>query len=260
MEAKDIYISLDEAREEIKKRWGNTELKKAVENELEDNLIHKFNKKMRAVLWRQLQSPDTGFTFFEQCAHFINSEPLALEYIGDKFVTVNDEKKEMGRLHLFLEDGFRARVNIIDFVSNENKPIKDIITTTGESLVDFYHKVTKVSEYKVELQDLTDWCNKIGTAADYYYPFLLHFVAHGVLFETFLSGEGDYYSDFTEKIVIPNILKIREKFGLKPLIVKLYPEDQDSKEDFYWWSFPPHVNEYLIRYAEAHNLLFNKFK
>jgi hypothetical protein len=260
MEGQNIHISLDEAREEIKKRWDNTDLKKAIEEELGTNLIAKFNKKRRAVLWRQLQSPDTGFTFFNQCAHFINSEPLAFEYLGDKFVSVNDEKKEMGRLHLFLDSGFRARVNIIDFVSNENKPISGIRTITNELLVDFYHSLLEISKYKVNLQDLTGWCNGIGSAEDYYYPFLLHFVAHGVLFETFLSGKGDYYSGFTENIVFPCIQSIEKKFGLKPLVVKLYPEDQDSKEDFYWWSFPPHVNEHLIKYAESHNLVFNKFK
>ena len=37
------YFSLDEAREEIKKRWNDVELKKKVEEELGKNFIPFFN-------------------------------------------------------------------------------------------------------------------------------------------------------------------------------------------------------------------------
>lgn len=35
----NIYVSLDEAREELKKRWNNIELRKKVEAELGENKI-----------------------------------------------------------------------------------------------------------------------------------------------------------------------------------------------------------------------------
>lgn len=36
----NIYVSLDEAREEIKKRWADLELRKRVEVELGENFMH----------------------------------------------------------------------------------------------------------------------------------------------------------------------------------------------------------------------------
>jgi len=57
---KDIHLSLDEAREELKKRWNNAELKKAIEEELGDNFMPQFAEYPRGVLARQLSTPDNG--------------------------------------------------------------------------------------------------------------------------------------------------------------------------------------------------------
>ena len=88
-----LYIPLEEARKELHKRWANAELKKQIEAELGDRLLPAFNDKPRAVLPRQLSSPDNGFAFFYQGAKYINASPYCWEFHGDIFVHINDEKK-----------------------------------------------------------------------------------------------------------------------------------------------------------------------
>jgi hypothetical protein len=251
-----IYFSLDEAREELKKRWADTELRKKVEAELGENFIPNFGEKKRAVLTRQICSPDNGFTFFHQCAHYVNAEPYSWEFQGDIFTHLNEEKKGYGRLRLTLEDGTKATVDIMDFHANEKKPLGEAVLKTGEKLVDFHHNLLKNSGYPIDLQDNTNWFRNIGHAADYYYPLLLHFVAHGVLFETFFDEEDSSENTFTNSIVYPAIEKIKNKFGLTPIILRLYPQDQTDEEDFYWWSYPPEINDQLIKYAKKSQLLF----
>jgi hypothetical protein len=247
-----LYLSLDEARKQLHKRWCNTELKQQIEVELGDRLWPAFSDKPRAVLFRQLISPDNGFTFFYQCAKYINAAPYCPEYQGDIFVSFNVEKKGLGRLRLTLEDGTRACANIMDFYAHEKKKLSEVVLKTGESLVDFHHGLLKMTGYDVEVFDNTQWLYSIGSAAEYYYYYLLHCVAHGVLFEKF---EGDEHeTDFANTIVVPAIERIKKKTGLSPMVVMLYPEHQDELEGFYWWSYPPHINNHLIDYVQRNNL------
>ena len=120
------YFSLDEAREEIKKRWNDVELKKKVEEELGKNFIPFFNSsKPRSILFRQLISPDNGFYFFCQESKYIDTKPTIAEYLDDTFVSFNEEKKGYGRL--CINDKY---LDIIDFHASEKMAIKDIVTKT----------------------------------------------------------------------------------------------------------------------------------
>ncbi len=251
----NIYVSLDEARAELSRRRQDGELLQRIEAELGDNFIQAFGtEKPRGILTRQLCSPDNGFTFFFQCARYVNAEPLALEFNGDIFTHLNEEKKGLGRMHVTLADGCPATVDIMDFHANEKVPLGEAVIKTGEKLFDFHHHLLQIAGYPLELHDNTRWFRSIGTPAAYYYYLLLHFVAHGVLFETFSNEirEGSE-TGFMNAVVNPAIDRIERKFGLKPLLVRLYPEDQSDEEDFYWWSYPPIVNDYLIDFAMKNN-------
>lgn len=255
-----IYISLDEAREEIKKRWNNVELRKKIEAELGDRFIPQFKNGPRGVLTRQISSPDNGFTFFYQCSKYVGVNPLTQEFWGDMFTHMNEEKKGYGRLRLTLENGEKKTADIMDFGKNERKILGECVLKSGEKLVDFHHKLLDFSGYSIEFFDNTDWYHSIGKAADYYYPLLLHYIAHGVLFETFFDEDDTSETSFTKNIVFPAIEKIKGKYGLAPIILRLYPKNQTTEEDFYWWSYPPNVNEYLLNYVKENSLPLKECK
>lgn len=255
-----VYVSLDEAREELEKRWNNAELKRKIEIELGGRFIKEFANRPRGVLFRQLCSPDNGFTFFFQCAKYINSEPLVLEFHEDIFVHFNDEKKGLGRLRIVLNDGAAATLDIMNFHENEKKPLSRVAIKSGESLIDFHHNLFSLIKCRVDILENTNWFHEIGHAQDYYYYLLLHFIAHGALVETFLNESDSSEDEFTKNIIIPTLNLIKKKFGLSPLIIRLYPEKQDEKEDFYWWCYPTNVNDFLVGYANENKLPFKKIK
>jgi hypothetical protein len=258
MNAKDIYVSLDEAREELKKRWNDVELKKRIEDELGYYFWPEFGLEPRSLSWNVIASPDNGFTFFYQSSKYINAKPLFFEFIGDMYISHNEMKKNLGRLHVQLENNEKATINITDLYRWNKKKISEIITKTEQSLVDFHHELFKQSGYDIEIKDKTAWVTKIGKPADWYYYYLLHFVAHGVLFEAYLSDGDERDDKFFNEIVAPAIERIKQRFKITPLIVKLYPERQSDDEDFYWWCFPPHVNDYIVDYARRYKLSFKK--
>lgn len=246
-ENKIKYYSLDEAREEIKKRWNDVELRRQVEEELGSKLIPFFDyNKPRSVIFRQLISPDNSFCFFYQESKYLNTTPTVVEYLDDIFVSFNEEKKGYGRLRV--GSNF---VDIIDFYNSEKLPLRDIVTLEGKSLVDFHHSLVKESAMDVDIFDMSSWFKSIGKSKDYYYPFLLHFLVHGVLFESFVSDQTDEKEfEFTKKVILPALERIKDKFGLSPLIVKMYPDEQTEEEDLYWWSYPPYINEKIIKYTK----------
>lgn len=252
----NLYVSLDEAREELKKRWNDVELRKKVEKELGENFWSEFKLKPRSLLWRPLLSPDNGFTFFYQCSKFIDSEPLAFEFLGDMYMSFNEEKRGLGCLHLELENNKKMIVNIIDLHKWNKKTFLEIKTKTGELLVDFHHNLIKYSGYKIEVRDMTNWVRNNSKPKFWYYKYLLHFLAHGVLFDAYLALENEKDRGFFRDVVYTNIKKIEKNFGIKPLIIKHYPDNQNDGEDFYWWSYPPNINDYLINYAKKYNLNF----
>jgi len=255
IDPKDIYFSLDDAREELRKRWNNLELRKKMEEELGENFIADFKNNARGILWRSLPSPDNGFTFFYQMAKYVNTNPLLLEYLGDKFVSINEEKKGLCTLSVSLKNGERKKINAVDINLFEGKKLGEVLMKSGEKLINFHHNLFKIAGYPIEFRDITNWCNNIGKAKDYYYQYLLHFVAHGILFEFFLFEEDERENYFTNNIIFPAIEKIEKEFGLKPIVVRLYPKDQTEEEDFYWWSYPPNLNDYIINYAKKNFLL-----
>lgn len=130
---------------------------------------------------------------------------------------------------------------------------------TGEKLVDFHHSLLDFSGYKVDIRDNTRWFQNIGSPDMFYYNLFLHFVCHGALFETFLTGINEKENDFTHKIVLPALEKVQKEFGISPILIHLYPQDQTEDEDQYWWSYPPLINEQLLRYADENKLAI-KFK
>ena len=253
---KEVYFSLDAARAELAKRRQNGQLMKKIEADLGEQKWPIFKDRPMGVLTKYLPSPDNSLTFFIQMARYIGVTPIVLEFLGDKFVLMNEEKKGLGRLRVFSPGGEKFTVDIVDFKLNENKKISEVMTKTGESIVDFHHNLLKEFGCDVVFEDSTAWLREPGKKIDYY-KYLLNFVAHGVLFE-YYTEEEEHEKIFVENVFMPNLEKIYQNYGLKPLIVKLYPENQDEEEDFYWWSYPLSINNRILDYAKKNQLSLKK--
>lgn len=242
----EIYTSIEDAKEEIWKRWNNKELKKKVEAYLGGNIPEPFKKEPRAVLARPITTPDIEHMHFLKMSSQLNLNPCSFEYTEDKFYTINEDKLALAKMNFYCgkdEEG-KEKIDIkkiIDFRGVEGNKIKDMKTLWGENFVDFHHKILKSTSSNIELFDGSDWYKSMGKNAIEYYPYFLSiFIRNGVLFENFLLDD-EVEGKFTHDVVLPAFRKAEILFGIKPLIIPAIPREKIN--DQYWWCYPKSIKE-----------------
>ena len=250
-EVKKIYTPLSVAKEEIWRRWNDKALRKKVEDFLGGDLPEVLKKEPRAISTRQLATPNEEFSIFYEVACLSDLSPLAWEFYDDTFVATNRDKAGLGKLGLL--KGLDKKLGpimkyekIIDLTGCcENKKFKDIETTWGEKLIDFHHNLLKLYFPNVELYDASRWYRSKGGSPKEYYPFLLAlFIQNGILFDNFnING---YEKSFSIETVFPALQKINKVFGLKPLIVKIVPEDDIGSITLSSYRYSESLAQFLI--------------
>jgi len=234
----EIYTPLEEAKEEIWRRWNDKGLQDKVEKYIEE-VPEIFKKEPRSVLVRNITTPNMDFFHFLNVAGQVNLKPLCHEYLEDKFVTINHDKFALCKMPFQCRDkNGKTRINyrrIINFDKAENKKFSEIKTSWGENIIDFHHRIVRLYAPEVDIFDLSSWYKCNGKkASEYYQYFLAFFICNGILFENFVTDKHE--AKFACEVVYPSFKKVEKLFGLKPLIVPLIPEDRIT--DIYWWCYP----------------------
>ncbi len=239
-ELDSIYMSLDEAKEEIKKRWNNAALKSKIEEFLGQDIPEVVKLSPRAVISRHVMSPNFELINFLESVKSIGIDPVGFEYLSDKFVTKNEDKYYLGKMVFYEGLGKKggrkiSSVKAVDFDFFDGKKISDVKIISGTSLVNFHHSIVSSILGSENRIDMSEYYARNGGQASRYYRYILSiFICHGVLFENFLlSG---FYSDLTKNILLPTYRSIVADFGVRPLIVRLVPAE--TEEDVYWRYYP----------------------
>ena len=258
----NIYYSLDEAREEIKKRWKDEDLKKKVGDYLANNFLPGLSAdEPRAVLVRSIMSPDNGYDFFYLSARYLGLRPLLSEYTDDLFIGLSEEKLGLSRIHLLWSDGTKKLTNIVNFKEYHGKQLPEVRVFSGESLIDFHHNLFNLSQHPIEkITEVGSYFKAYGKPKDYYPFYLANFICHGILFENFETNPTAHEYRFTKEVALPVIDFLKKKFGLSPIIVRLYPDNQNVDEDFFWWCYNKNINNFLIDYANKNNCVLKNFQ
>lgn len=241
MNLDEIYTPIEEAKEEIKKRWEDKELQKKVDDFFNNDIPDFLQDSPKAYLARHVATPNFEFFEFLKLADNIKMDYVVPEYRHDKFHPANSMKYHLGRV--FLHNGKNKNgehsieaETIIDFNSSNGKRIDEVETLWGEKLIDFHHRLLKEEDVhsSFKLYDISDWIKKMGSSPEkFYLYFLALFIRNGILFENFLTNGEERM--FTSKNVIPYIEILQKRFGYKPLIVRLVPKE--SEEDIYWMCY-----------------------
>jgi hypothetical protein len=243
----DIYTTLEEAEEEIRRRWQDKVLRQRVAEYLGGDIPEVFRNEPRAVLFRNIIVFDCEFQKFSELARSLKLKPLGLEYIEDKFCTRSLDKLGLGKMEIFERrdkngNAITRYEKIVDVKANDNKAISQVQTVWGESLVDFHHSLLSANVDECELYDMSDWIQSHGaTAVNYYQKFFALFLCFGVLLENFLTNGEE--SDFTVNIVGNSFLKVKEQFGIAPLVVSIFSNEE--LKDKICWCYPNCVQESL---------------
>ena len=244
-----VYTPIEEAVKELEKRRKDKILEKKVLELLNGDVPDPFEKKEKFVLARHLVTPNYEVSRFLIIADVFEFEPLFFEYHDDKLVYKNPWKYSLGKMTFYSGKGKKGgmktkNVDIIDFDSSHGKKISSINTKWGQSLVDFHHEYffNRFPTFKDSVFNASDWYFKNGGNPEIYYErFLTLFVMHGIIFENFFLDEVEM--EFTKKIILPAIINISAKLGLKPLIVALEPTDIEG--DGFWLCHPECTSEFV---------------
>jgi len=232
----DLYTSLEEAKQEIRRRWNDESLRKEVAAFIGTELPF-LAEEPKACLFRYITTPNFELFKFIEIANEIQLKPVALEYLNDCFASRNRDKYALGKLHFYCQKDKLGRIiysrkTIVDFNKFGGKPLRSVQTLWNESLVDFHHRLLHNCQLKdFEIVDMSNWFGiNGGKAKNYYLHFLAFFICNGVLFENFVTNSEE--ERFSREVVFPAFTEVTKYFGLKPLVVPLLPHDEAS--DIYW--------------------------
>lgn len=237
-----IYTPIIDAIAEHELRMKDEALAKVTSEYFDGNIPKEVEKGFRAILFRQIATPNYEARRFMIIPDTTKLTPLFWEYHDDKFTSNNPLKHRLGKMVLYEGKGKKGgnkvvHENVIDFNTSNGKKMRHIDTLWGQSLVDFHHELLNEAfpHLNDHIFDASDWFHTHGaTAKDYYLKYVAIFVRNGILFENFVLG-GDEL-DFTREVFLPAFFTVWKQFGKKPLIVALEPTEIEG-DDF--WTYHP---------------------
>lgn len=243
----ELYSTLEEAKEEIWKRWNDTALRKKVEAFVGD-IPEPLKNEPRAWLDRYVATPDNEFFYFLELAKRVKLKPLAVESLEDRFYRHNVDKMCLGEMAFLNKENENSahKAKVIDIKRSHMKRFKKIQTLWEENFVQFHHRLYDLYAEDVQRFDASDWFYSHGKTAQTYYPYLLSlFICHGILFEDFVTNEEE--ERFSHDVVFPAFEEITKRFGVRPLIVHIYTEEELSQQ--YCWCYPECVEKEVGKYV-----------
>lgn len=246
-----VYTPLDVAIKELKRRREDSELDILIKKHGFQETPGAVKGKMKAVLFRQLSTPNYETRRFLSLVHLTEElDPLMWEFYDDKFTSNNEWKHSLGKVKFFFGMGKKGgskidNVNVIEFNESVGKPIKDVKTVWGQRLVDFHHELfykTYKGINKDAFFDASGWFRNNGVSASgYYSPFLSLFVRDAILFENFTLNNKEL--SFTKDVFLPAFIEVYRKTGCKPLIVALEPTELEDEQ--FWMCHPSESKKFV---------------
>lgn len=236
MNLENIYTPIEEAKKEVLKRWKDKVLQKKVEDFVGKDIPKVFYEQPFSILGRHVVSSNIETVRFAELAKESGLNLLGFEYLDDKFLTMNKAKLNLGKMSFVHKDTKTKRdtFDIFNLQDNNGKRFSEINTFWGERLVEFHHRILSKTVKNIKLIDMSNWIKKRGEkAADFYPHYLAMFIRNGILFDNYLLKGQE--SKFTEEIFLPSYKKVVDYFGIKPLIVKLLPEENEA--DIFWYFY-----------------------
>ena len=249
----NLYTEPRIALWDLQQRRKDPSLKKAIHQDLgpsAEKILKKFSQP-RAVFFRQVATPSHETLRFLKLAKQMKLKPLILEYHDDKFVSAeNRSKRALGKMPIYQYTGTDGRdmveyKTVCDFNSSTGKKLRDIVCLNGEKLIPFHHRLfQKLAGLnpKTYCFDASDWFHSAGKKSEIYYEqLLMFFIRDGILFENFmpLRSEGA----FTKTVISPAFERLKDKYGVKPLIIRLLPENEEMRK--FWDAYPKKTSKSL---------------
>lgn len=243
----EIYTPLEEAREEIHRRWADRELRRRVEDFLGGPPPGAGDRPC-AFLSRTVPTPNREFHRYVELSARIGLPAVPLEYLEDRYCTLNPDKLGLVRMTFFRghDHGGRPifRRTMITNGDIAGKPFTTIRTLWDEPLASFHRRLLSRFFPEIAAASEARWLRRHGGVPREFYPaHFARFLCHGIFFETYLALPDEI--DFDREVVFPSFAAVASRFGLHPLVVRLLP--RESSEDPAWTWYGSEVEAIVER-------------
>jgi hypothetical protein len=223
-----MYTPLEESVEELHKRRRKFDGRTPGRDWLPQN------ENPYAILPRDLPTPNLEMGRFLEVLNNTYLKKICVGFSRCKFVPQNPLSKGLAKM------GFQSGLNchsqplviyknIINF-NQQGLPLRDLQTLWGQSLVSFHHELLThaLNSHAPAVFDSSPQYERAGgSAAAYYRNFLFRIcIADGILVEDYLLSGKEL--DFTRDVVLPAFDAVTAEFGIRPLIVRLTPPEQED--------------------------------
>lgn len=234
----DIYTPIEAVKEQGQKRWGDEALKKEVAQFVRQ-VPAPMLAQPRAWLGRYIASPDHELFQFLRRSQEAGLKPLIIEALDDNFYRHNVDKMCLAQMGFLDKDGGEPlKTKIIDVKRSHMKPFSSLKTSWGQDFIEFHHQLFFKHIHNVERYAASPWFNLQGhNAKEYYPPLLALFICYGVMFEDFITNEDE--ERFAVEVVYPAFEAIQSRFGMRPLIARIYSDEELSQP--YTFCYPQYM-------------------
>tara|TARA_B100002051_G_scaffold276628_2_gene326300 strand:- start:26495 stop:27310 length:816 start_codon:yes stop_codon:yes gene_type:complete len=244
----DFYTPAEEAVAEIKRRREDPEIFHKVDNFLKTDLPDHFSKKEPVFyLSRFLATPNLELKKVSTESARFDLKLIVGEDTESKFVPDNELKLPLGKLPLIV--GVDKNGNdiieyktIIDFSSNQGKPLSEIMTESNKLLVTFHRELfNRFKPSNTEIGPETEWVNRHhrDDILEQYKCTMAIMCVYGMQYECFTPEE---YQFFREN-VYPAFKYIERIIGVRPLIIEHITAKEESDRN--WNAYPREVSDFI---------------
>lgn len=252
MDTFKLYTPLTVALSELKRRRNDTLLRIRIEDYFRDYpSLPELKEAPRIVFSPTLLTPNLETEYFIDMVADLPYQPVIYEYISDKFVHINPQKFNLGQMTFFHKSIAGSKkeiiksVRVVDFERYQGKPLAEVQTVFGESLIEFHHRLFRAyfSNKWYELHDFSTWFRNSShfDLQHSYLRFLGLFLTDAILFGHFNTTKSEI--QFTHSKVLPAFKKLKEIFGIAPLIVPL--QALETENDSFWCYYSDKVLDFL---------------
>jgi hypothetical protein len=200
-----------------------------------------FSDSPKAALLRFITSPNLEFQLAVDMSNILDLDFIFMEFLQDKFCTRNQDKFYLGKMVFFHEkngDGLciTEKKKVIDLEKSDNKSFEEIKTVWGEDFINFHKRITKSAYGKIKTFDVSKFKNNGDDAFNSYLRIFSLFICNGILLENYFIDSNKDENRFTCDVIKPAFDKVKEIFGVRPLIVPLINRGEDG---YKFWQYYP---------------------
>lgn len=194
----------------------------------------------RAVLWRQVATPNYELRSFLRSARRLGLKPVVVTYPEDTMCSRNAFKRALVA-PLFIEGVNRLgqpiwrKRQMVNVQSVENVPFGDIWIGNRE-LPALHHELLQIALPDTEFSviDGSDWRAKQGGSYDCYLNICASLDDKITLFEDFMTNEAE--TKFFDAVVRPALLEAAKALGREPAILPICKGCRAASP--LWYAYP----------------------